>query len=247
MNANPLLKDTILAVVLFLYPFLLLVMSKGLSSFGVRKDGQRKFVHAGMGLVILIIPFFSSLWIALIPPILFTAINLIDYRYGWFSQIQGEDTGNVGTVLYPISYIVLMLIFFHTKWWGLAVLGVFTMAFGDAGASIIGRSLGKTKYAVDGETRSIAGSAAMFTITFVICFLVLLGYAPELGITPRLITLIAASVIIAGAATGIEALSIRGSDNITVPVFTALVAWGLIALIMPNVLGNQSIVNQPLY
>jgi phytol kinase len=247
MTGNTILKDVILAIVLFLYPFLLLVVSRGLSSAGIRKDGQRKFVHAGMGLVILIIPWFTHLWIALIPPVLFTLINLIDYRFGWFSQIQGEDAGNVGTVLYPISYIVLMLIFFHTRWWGLAVLGMFAMAFGDAGASIIGRAFGRTTYTVEGEVRSVEGSVAMFAVTFVITFIVLLAYSSQLGISPRLMTLFAASIIIGGAATIIEALSIKGSDNITVPVLTALVSWGLIAVMMPNVLGTQSIVNQPLY
>jgi len=247
MTGNTILKDVILAIILFLYPFMLLVLSKGLSGAGVRKDGQRKFVHAGMGLVILIIPWFTHLWIALMPPVLFTLINLIDYRFGWFSQIQGEDAGNVGTVLYPISYIVLMLIFFHTQWWGLAVLGVFAMAFGDAGASIIGRTYGKTQYTIDGEVRSVEGSIAMFAITFLVAFIVLFAYSSQLGISPRIITLFAASFFISGAATIIEALSLKGSDNITVPVLTALVSWGLIALAIPNVLGTQTIVNQPLY
>jgi dolichol kinase len=136
-------KDIILAVVFFLYPFFLLMVSKSLDRTGVRKDFSRKLVHSGMGIVILFIPYFDRLWIALIPPIVFTLVNAIDLKWGVFSQIQGEDRGNVGTVLYPISYIILMSACFHTRWWGLAVLGILAMAFGDAGASIIGRQFGK--------------------------------------------------------------------------------------------------------
>jgi len=241
------LKDAILAVVFFMYPFLLLVMSKGLAGMGMRKDSSRKFVHTGMGLVILFIPYFTHLWIALIPPILFTAINLIDYKFGWFSQIQGEDQGNVGTVLYPISYIILMSIFFHTKWWGLAVIGILTMALGDAGASIIGRALGKTKYAVNGEVRSYAGSVTMFVVTFMVALAVLLFKGPEMAISMTFLSLFATSFLIASVATIVEALSTKGSDNLTVPVLTALASWALITVFMSNVLGNEGIVKQPLF
>ncbi len=246
-SAASYLKDVILAVVFFIYPFLLLPVSRLMSTMGFRKDAQRKFVHSGMGLVIFFVPFFDHLWIAIIPPILFAALNAVDYAFGWFSEMQGEDRGNVGTILYPISYVILMLVFFRTSYWGLAVLGILTMAFGDAGASIIGRAFGKTTYTINGETRSIAGTATMFIISFLIALIVCIAYGGQFGIHLRLLTLVSASFIIAGIATVVEALSIKGSDNITVPVLTALAAWALFALFMPNVLGNEAIVNQPLF
>lgn len=240
-------KDILLAIVFFLYPFLLLLVSKGLEGMGVRKDTCRKFVHAAMGLVVLFIQFFDHTWIALIPPLIFTVVNLADLYFGIFSQIQGEEKGNVGTVLYPISYIILIWIFHQTQWWGLAVLGILTMAFGDAAASIIGRKYGKTTYLVNGEPRSYAGSAAMFIVTFILSIIILIAYGNQLGIATLPGTILASSIFISLIATSIEALSIKGTDNLTVPLFTALAAWILFALFMPNVMGNQNIVNQPLY
>ncbi len=240
-------KDIILAIAFFLYPFVLLMISKALDRTGVRKDWSRKLVHILMGLVILAVPLFDHLWIALIPPLAFTAVNAIDLKWGLFSQIQGEDQGNVGTVLYPISFIVLMWIFYGTKYWGLAELGILTMAFGDAGASLIGRELGKRTYTVSGEIRSYAGTTAMFVITFVVAMYVCLRYGPDFGLAMHTIPILAACFIIAGVATVVEAISIRGSDNITVPLLTSLGGWILFNQFMSNVVGNQAIVNQPLY
>jgi len=241
------LKDIILAIIFLIYPFFLLVISKQMSNVGFGKDATRKFVHIAMGVVVLFVPFFDHLWIVIIPPIMFILANLIDYRYGLLSQISGEDRGNIGTVLYPISYLILIIVFFHTKWWGLAVLGILSMAFGDAGASIFGRNLGFSKYTIDGETRSVGGSAAMFIITFVVSLVVLLFYGSQMGIHARFMTLLPSCFIIAASATIIEALSIRGSDNITVPLLTPLTAWILFAVIAPNVLGDQTIVLQPIF
>jgi phytol kinase len=244
---TPLTKDIFLAIAFFVYPFLLLMVSKGLEASGARKDLSRKFVHAAMGLVILFVPFFDRLWVAIIPPIVFAAVNMLDYKFSLFPQIRGEDEANVGTILYPISYAILILIFFHKDFWGLAVLGILAMAFGDAGASVIGRAYGRTTYTVDGETRSVVGSTVMFVVTFVIAAIVFAAYGPRMGLTLEFMSVYAAAFIMAGVATAVEALSTRGSDNLTVPVLTALAGWALVAVLHGNVLGSQAIVNQPLF
>lgn len=240
-------KDIALALAFFMYPVALLIVSRGLDKTGVRKDWSRKLVHILMGLIILAIPLFDHLWIALIPPIAFAIVNFVDLKVGLFSQISGEDKGNVGTVLYPIAYIILMAACFKTRWWGLAELGILTMAFGDSAASLIGREFGHRKYTVSGETRSYAGSTAMFIATLLVSLYVCTRYGPEFGLDMMHISIFISSVIIAGFATIVEAISIKGTDNITVPLFTALGAWLLFTQFMPNVTGNQAIVNQPLF
>lgn len=243
------IKDIFSAIIFLVYPFILLLVSKGLEKSGWSRDLTRKFVHVFMGFVIIFIPLlFDHMWVALIPPFLFLVINWVDYQFGLLSQIQGEDKGNVGTVLYPISFIILIWVFYGTEFWGLAVLGILTMALGDAGASIIGRSFGsKNTYLVHGEPRSYVGSIAMFIITFFLTLLILWIFGGAMGLSIRFFTLFAASLIIAGIAVVVEALSIWGSDNLTVPVLTAMAAWVLIVHVAPNVLGNQVIVNQPLF
>jgi phytol kinase len=239
------IKDIILAVLFFLYPFFLLILSKGLDRTGVRKDWSRKLVHILMGLVILVVPLFDHLWIAMIPPIIFTLVNYADLKLGIFAQISGEDQGNIGTVLYPISYIILMWACFGTRWWGLAELGILTMAFGDAAASLVGREFGKRKYKVSGELRSYAGSGAMFIMTFIVATYVCIRYGADFGMAINAGSILGAAFIIAGIATVVEALSIKGTDNITVPLLTALGAYILFFVFMPNIAGNQTIVNQP--
>lgn len=241
------LKDIILAICFLFYPFVLLMFSKRIEASGVRGDTSRKFVHIAMGIVIFFIPYFDHLWIALIPPAIFVLVNLADYHWSIFSQIQGEERGNVGTILYPLSYFVLIAIFYKSPYWSLAVLGILTMALGDAGASIIGRAFGQTKYYVNDEPRSYLGSSAMFIITFIVCMVIFAVTGAQMGIEMSGRALLSTSFLVAGIATIIEALSIKGSDNFTVPVFTAIAAYVLITVFAPNVLGSQAIVNQPLY
>jgi len=240
-------RDLIFAIIFMVYPGILIFIAKQFEKSGLGKDTTRKFVHAAMGLVILFIPFFTYKFMALIPPIIFIFVNALDYRFGLLSQIQGEDKGNIGTVLYPISYVILIAVFFHTDFWGLAVLGILSMAFGDAAASLIGRSFGRRKYSVNDEPRSYEGSAAMFFFTFVLTAIILGVYGRQMGLAAGFFTLFPASLLIASVSTAVEALSFKGSDNLTVPVLTALAAWILINQFVPNVLGNQTIVNQPLF
>jgi dolichol kinase len=87
----------------------------------------------------------------------------------------------------------------------------------------------------------------MFLITFIVAVGVFLAYGGEMGLPPGTVSIITAGIIIAGVATAVEALSIKGSDNITVPLLTALGAWILLAVFLPNVLGSQEIVQQPLF
>jgi phytol kinase len=242
-------KDIFSAIIFLIYPVVLLLISKGLEKSGWSKDMTRKFVHVFMGFVILFIPLlFDHMWMALLPPIFFTIINWVDYKVGFLSQVQGEDKGNVGTILYPISFIILISLFYDTKFWGLAILGILAMSLGDAGASIVGRSFGKKNtYLVHGEPRSYTGSIAMFVISFFVALLIFWIFSDAMGLTARVFTLVAASFIIAGFATIIEALSIWGTDNITVPVLTSVAAYVLLTQVVPQVLGNPEIVNQPLY
>jgi len=249
MDPN-LTKDIIFAIIFMLYPGLLLFIAKQLEKTGWSKDATRKFVHAGMGVVILFVPFFTFKLMALIPSAIFILLNALDYKFGILSQIQGEDKGNIGTVLYPLSYLILIAIFFHTDFWGLAVLGILTMAIGDAAASVIGHTFGRLKYMVDGENRSYEGSSAMFFFTFILTVIILGVYWGQMMHTDdpvRFLTVFSASLLIAGVSTAVEALSVRGSDNLTVPCLTALTAWLLLTQFGPNVFGNQAIVNQPLF
>ena len=103
------------------------------------------------------------------------------------------------------------------------------MTWGDALAALIGRHFGQHKYQVGNSVRSWEGSAAMFVVSTVVIFLVLLllpgsSLSPlgtPLGLRWALLT----AVVTATFATLAEAVSPHGTDNLSVPLVAAGVVW----------------------
>ena len=86
------------------------------------------------------------------------------------------------------------------------------MAVADTGAAILGKESGHTRYKVlDGE-RSLEGSAAFFGLAFAI----VLGGLALAGASAWPDVLLVA-LVVALMTTAMEAISIRGSDNILIP------------------------------
>ena len=95
--------------------------------------------------------------------------------------------------------------------------GILIMGYGDGFAAIIGKKIKSKKYKIGKTTKSIAGSLTMFIISLFISFIVL----KMIGVK----YLIFDSFGIAVVATILEAISIKGFDNITVPVITTILTF----------------------
>jgi len=102
-----------------------------------------------------------------------------------------------------------------------AVLGILVMTWGDGLAALVGQNFGRHPYVIFGNKKSIEGSLTMALASFVVSVLVLGAIA---GITWPVLG-IAAGVAI--AATLLETLSFYGLDNLTVPLGSAFIAYGL--------------------
>jgi phytol kinase len=100
------------------------------------------------------------------------------------------------------------------------------MTWGDALAAIIGKIWGQHKYTVGTSTRSWEGSLAMF-IASATAMLLVLYLAPGSALSPLAAPLglgvsLAAALIAAVLATGAEAISPHGMDNLSVPLISGL-------------------------
>jgi uncharacterized protein (TIGR00297 family) len=124
-----------------------------------------------------------------------------------------------GTVYYPLSFLILIIIFWNFDRLIISI-SILVLALADAGAAIVGESLKKpNEYRLTSDKKSVEGSAAMFVITFAVVFLVLIIYRPGLSLFYVFLISGAASFL----ATGWEAISARGLDNLTVPMVVAFV------------------------
>jgi phytol kinase len=191
---------------------------------------SRKFLHMMIGNLVFVIPFFSFNVFPLNFPFFvafpFVLVTLLVSPYSPIKNISGKMKGlteitgkgnHTGLVLYAFSYSVLALLFSSRPY--VIAIGVLPMAYGDAFASIVGEKIGKTGYSIFAK-KSLEGSIAMFTVSFVVV-------ATSLAFTSLLYPLMAYNVLVtalavAAVATLAEAFSFSGSDNLTVPFFSVL-------------------------
>lgn len=213
-------QDTIALLASFVYVFAMIGIAEGLRKWrGYSVDFTRKFIHIGVGMwaygTVLL---FERRTFAIIPPLAFVAINAFSYWRGTFKAMETGEKENLGTIYFPISFAVLIWLF-----WGrphLLVASLMPMTWGDALAAVVGRRIGKRRYTVAGSTRSLEGSAVMFlagwVATLVPLMLMTTGtIAPVVAVGVAAVTALGAAVI--------EAVSPWGIDNLTVPVVSALI------------------------
>ena len=127
---------------------------------------------------------------------------------------EEENKDGFGTVYYAISLLILVIITFYLKQLELGLVSVFVMAFGDGLAAIIGKKIKSKKYKIGNTVKSFAGSTTMFIVSFIIIAVFLYFYNINLWFIKTFII----SIIL----TIIEAISIKGTDNLTVPLATCL-------------------------
>ena len=227
------MSDPVAVVFAFLYVAAVLGVAELIRhNLELKKDFTRKFVHIAIGT--FIIPtfyIFNSLYFALVPPVVFIIVNLLSYKFKFFKAMEEEDGNNLGTMLFPISFCIVMIAFWNSGPDRVAaILGILVMAWGDAAASIFGRNFGTHFYHFFRERKSIEGSVAMFVMSYLALIIMLTVWGhPRLSITEMTIT----AVVVSLFGTFLEAISVRGFDNLIVPVFSSGAAFVLIKYFTP--------------
>ncbi len=184
--------------------------------FRVPVTATRKVVHIAVGMWIFPTLFLFEHWgWALLPPLAFVLLNALSLRFHLFAAIEVAER-TPGTVLFPLSFALLLGIFWPMGRPEVAAGGIMAMTWGDAMASIVGRNWGQAGYRLWGQHKTWLGSLACFSWTLLALTLTLrfLG-----GLEPPLAL---GQAALAGlVATLAEGLSPRGTDNLTVPLATA--------------------------
>jgi len=183
----------------------------------------RKIVHIGTGNVILL-----AWWLNMPPSIgitasiLASAITLLSYRFPIFPGINSVGRQSLGTFFYSVSFGILVACFWYLQQPQYAALGILVMTWGDGLAALIGQRFGKHKYKVFGGQKSWEGSLTMTVVSYIVSSLILLGVQGNISSTWII------SLVVALVATGLEAVSFLGIDNLTVPLGSAALAFFLI-------------------
>ncbi|MDY0294820.1 MAG: hypothetical protein RBQ71_03330 [Acholeplasmataceae bacterium] len=211
----------------YLLIFLIIGISTVLQKNEVLGDeGARKFIHIGVSnWWILAMIFFvdeHAVWYAVIAPFTFIVLNYLSYRLNILKAMERGGKGNLGTVYFPISLLILVILTFgvtQNPWIG--AVGILVMGYGDGLAAVIGTAYGKHKLAFG---KSIEGSLTMFIVSFIIVF----------GISLFLTSIISAVFIALGVAivaTVVELLTPKGLDNLSVPLSSSLIFYLLLLVL----------------
>ncbi len=186
----------------------------------------RKLVHLGIGVMILFLPrLFTStaplIWMSFI----FILITAVGLGTGKLPGLHGTGRPSCGTVLYPLTFFILVLVF----WPGLKsilILSMLLLAFGDGLAAITGESLPHPhEFRLGRDKKSLEGSAVMFLVSFLTVTVLLPRLAVLDGYTISFTRAAWIGLLTALPATVVEALSSRGWDNLTAPFTGAFILW----------------------
>ncbi len=217
-------QDLLMLIFSFVIVGIVVLGSQRLHKMGYSLLFTRKLVHVLIGCwVIPAMWGFDTPWVAAIPPFIALLGNTFSFFTGLLSSIElKHDKPNYGTILYPLSFVIILLLFFpHNAWfgnyWYAGMLGILLMTFGDTAAGVYGRKYGKGKYTIVDETRTVEGSMAMLITSFIVTLIVFLVADTGFGFWSEAILAMFVAILV----TVLEAISIRGWDNFLVPIGAA--------------------------
>ncbi|MCP4912000.1 MAG: hypothetical protein GY909_02685 [Oligoflexia bacterium] len=150
-------------------------------------------------------------------PQLSSNISIIN-KYLFRAEEQLKESAGVPYIM----GLLLTLISFPKV---VALVAIYTLAVADPLSAIFGIKFGKTRIV---KNKSLEGSLAFFSGTFIISFSVL-GWWTSLAegtVGPVLLT----SFLISFIVSAFEMIPLKIDDNLTIPLFTALVLWPLCIL-----------------
>ena len=185
---------------------------------------SRKFVHVMVGILVSLAPFFlqASAPVILLG-VIFTILNYVALKKDSFKGMHTTERVSFGTVYFPIAFTLLVIMFWERNI-VLFVVAMLILAFSDTAATVVGeRVKSKRKFILWYDKKSWAGSVAFFCVTLIVVIGAYPVYSNIINNPPLpLDHLISMAVFTAAVATVGEAVSKRGSDNLTLTLTAAL-------------------------
>ena len=158
----------------------------------------------------------TNLCIALFVAILFAK------QYKWFNSIFGVNRSTHGELFFVAGIAFANLVFANPMVYALAVAN---LGLADGLAAIVGTQYGKQKYNVFGATKSLIG---MFTSFVVAVITGTVFWIFAIDFHPGLLFMVTHVVATSAVISGLEFVSFKGLDNITIPLATGLLYNNLI-------------------
>ncbi len=189
--------------------------------FKLKTEWTRKIAHVGSGIVALTYPhYFTSHWGVFALTLSFTLILFFSKKFGFFQSIFSVGRKSYGELFFVWSSWILFLLYKNTGELIYFSLPFSIVVFADPMAAIVGTYFPFKKYRVFGNEKSYMGSLAFFITAYVLTFL-LMSYFGFSFITDTY-SFYGISFFHALILTLVEAISVKGTDNFTIPLVSVI-------------------------
>ncbi len=185
----------------------------------------RRLVHILVGCLVCTAPFiFESRAPVLVIAGIFIVLNILALKFNLISSIHETDRISYGTVYFPVSFFILVF-WFWDKDPAILLTSMLIMAFADPVASWVGESRKKPIiFRILSEKKSLQGSTAMFLVAFIAAIFSMKIFRgvfiqPDISWQTAVVFGFFTAIYSAGA----ETISHRGTDNLMVPIGTAVI------------------------
>ena len=194
---------------------LVVLFCERLNYKGISPEYTRKAAHFISAISALAFPYiFADYIYVILLTLIWAVILLIANKKHFFNSIDGVSRKTGGSYLLSLALGIMYLIFIYTENYTLYALPILVLAICDPIATIMGKWI-KSLYLINGKT--LIGSISFAFLTFSIAILYLtLTNSPNIWKT---------SIYVAFVATFAEIVSPKGTDNLTIPVSTAIVLY----------------------
>ncbi|MFZ5553347.1 MAG: phosphatidate cytidylyltransferase [Bacteroidota bacterium] len=190
----------------------------------IKTELTRKFVHVSSGLLTLAFPLLlENHWQALFLCSSFALLLFISIRYNFLKSINKVGRTTWGSFLFPASVYICFHSWLYTGSLLYFYAPMLVLAISDPLAALCGKKWPAGKYTVFHETKTLTGSAAFFISAFLIILLLMRSFTPDI----TFLKLISFSIILSFFSTVAEALSQKGTDNLSIPLTLLLLLFVL--------------------
>lgn len=216
-------NDFIGLTVTFIWVIIFLLSSEILARKSIiEKTTARKLIHISVGQVIFFLPLFENKLIAAGVPFIFTFGNLLLSPLSPIKKMRLKtfQAGHTfGTVLYPLALSVVTYLFFDKPF--LVMICFFPVVFGDGLAAVVGPRMSSGYFTLWSGNKTIGGTITVFFASLL--SITLGGYILSLY-TPFILRLsyFGYISIISLVATIVELVSLKGMDNLFIPILSSI-------------------------
>lgn len=186
----------------------------------VNADLTRNMVHFGTGVLTLFFPvMLANHWLVLLLCASFAMILIISIKFNLLKSINSINRISYGSILYPIAVYCCYLIYdYFGKELLFFYLPVLTLAICDPIAALFGKRWPYGKFSIGKDTKTVIGSLAFFISSIAVTLISFCVLS-----TKNLNDILPIALLIAATGSVAELVSIKGLDNITIPVSVVLI------------------------